>query len=274
MQCKNCSTSFEANFCPNCGQNSNAKRIDTLSLWQELVKTFTNLEHGLFFTIKELTIRPIQTVKNYLEGKRINYFPPFKYFFLVAVFYFALISLLGYLDSSTYDFEEVYKQSYNLGRGDSGSSDSVEAIPSKTGQEIEAALEKMVPYLKYFYFAWLFTFALFLKLFFKKHKYNYAENVVALVYWMGHVLLISGIWLIIISISQQLTTADLSTVDETIGILINLGFLFLPIKFYYNSQRKVSSVGKVILAHALSFIILLLLVVLITLTTPFLDLFQ
>lgn len=264
MQCKNCKVAFEGNYCPNCGQNATVKRIDSSSLWQEVIKTFTNLEYGLFYTMKELTIRPIQTVKNYLAGQRIAYFPPFKYFFLAAVFYFGLLSLFGYLDASNNDFEKIYIQSYQLGSGSSG-------LSLKSNQELETIIKNALPFFKYFYIFWILGLAFFFKIFFKKQQYNYAENVVALVYWLSHMFILSSLWSSIFFILKNMTSLDLSLVDTIVGVVIGSTLLFYPIKLHYNTQHKIVSIIKVILSYILSFSILLLLVFLIIVYTSILD---
>lgn len=241
MQCKNCSTEFEGNYCSNCGQNTNVKRIDIGSLWQELIKTFTNLEYGLFYTVKELTIRPIQTVKVFLAGQRISYFPPFKYFFLTVMFYFLLTSFSGRLQLGTVHAENL----------------SLEENYEKFSALIDHIIQIISPSLKYFYFFILLTFAGCLKLFFSK-KYNYAEQVVIQTYWIGHWFLLTSIWHILLIILQTITTTEVYRVDKLITLFIALSPIVYTFIVHYDRQNKVLSIFKTILSYLLCFFILIL----------------
>ncbi len=82
--CKNCSNSFEGKYCNNCGQKADTGRIDANYLWHEIQHGVFHLDKGVFFTIKELFIRPGYTIKEYFEGKRIGHFKPLAFVFILA----------------------------------------------------------------------------------------------------------------------------------------------------------------------------------------------
>lgn len=50
--------------------------MDWKWLGHELVHGVFHVDHGIFFTIKELFTRPRLAIRDYLEGKRKRYFPP------------------------------------------------------------------------------------------------------------------------------------------------------------------------------------------------------
>src|SRR5688572_27774986 len=92
--CKNCGSRVAENFCPKCGQKKNVHRFTLKHIIHDFIHVFTHLERGLPFLIKELFIRPGDTVKEYIEGKRNKYYNPFQYFVLsTAVVVFLTVKL-------------------------------------------------------------------------------------------------------------------------------------------------------------------------------------
>jgi len=85
IQCKNCKHQFEGNFCPNCGQ----KYIDKFT-WRYTIELFMRsieFERGLFYNIKELLLRPGQTVKQYINGRTKPYLNAVTFFVIGFSFY-------------------------------------------------------------------------------------------------------------------------------------------------------------------------------------------
>jgi hypothetical protein len=85
--CKNCSTGFEAKYCPNCGVSVNVKRIDRKYLLHELEHGVLHFEKGFFYTTKELMLRPGHAIKGFLEGNRLKHFKPIGYVIICSVIY-------------------------------------------------------------------------------------------------------------------------------------------------------------------------------------------
>ena len=87
MNCKNCDKHIEGNFCGNCGQNTKIGKIDYKHVVNEIPDSLFQLNHGLLFTIKELFLRPGIRIREYLDGKRKNYFKPISYVLLLSTIY-------------------------------------------------------------------------------------------------------------------------------------------------------------------------------------------
>ncbi|MDO5617014.1 MAG: DUF3667 domain-containing protein [Cruoricaptor ignavus] len=88
--CKNCESEFEGNYCNNCGQTKNIKRINLAYFLSEIKKIITPVDRGFFFTIKELTVNPGKTINNYIAGKRIKLVPPFSYLAILSIIHYFL----------------------------------------------------------------------------------------------------------------------------------------------------------------------------------------
>lgn len=159
--CKNCEHVFQGNFCSNCGQKTNTNPIDFGFIVHEVPHSAFHLHKGIFYTIKEMTLRPGKTIKAYIEGKRVNHFPPLTYL-LILTSLFVFIKSLQY----TLGYREI----------------------AKVGQsEYNQFIDKNM----LFVFLLLIPFyALIYKLFHFKFKYNYWELLVAQTFVIGHVIFI------------------------------------------------------------------------------------
>ena len=92
--CKNCTATFEGNFCSNCSQKTNTKRLDWQYVWDELKYTFLHINSGFLFTCKELFLRPGTMVREFLEGKCVKHYKPILLVFVLAGATSFLIHLL------------------------------------------------------------------------------------------------------------------------------------------------------------------------------------
>ena len=82
--CKNCGFTVEASYCGNCGQKANTYRITWKELVHHLPHAILHLDEGFFYTLKQLTLRPGEALREYLAGKRKRYFNPFLMLLLTA----------------------------------------------------------------------------------------------------------------------------------------------------------------------------------------------
>lgn len=82
--CKNCTHTFQGNFCSNCGQKTNTQRLNWQYILEELKYTFLHINNGLLFTAKQLYTRPGNTVREFIEGKRVKHYKPILMVFVLA----------------------------------------------------------------------------------------------------------------------------------------------------------------------------------------------
>ena len=82
--CLNCNTSYEGNFCPHCGQKAKTHRITFAAIMHDIPHSVFHVDKGLFYTFAQMLYKPGTVLKNYIDGKRVNYFSPFAYVFLLS----------------------------------------------------------------------------------------------------------------------------------------------------------------------------------------------
>lgn len=84
--CKNCGHSFEGKYCNYCRQEAGTARITWGEVVRQLRHATVDVDRGFFFTAQQLFRQPGETIREYLEGKRVNYSNPFFYVLLLAGF--------------------------------------------------------------------------------------------------------------------------------------------------------------------------------------------
>ena len=111
--CQNCGYEGAEKYCSKCGQVLEAKRISLPYLIHEVIHTFTHLEKGYVYTMRELAFRPGTMQKNYLSGLRLRYQKPFPMFTICGTFCATALYLIYRNAADTTD-EYFYKNYYFL----------------------------------------------------------------------------------------------------------------------------------------------------------------
>ncbi len=169
MECKNCNTIFEGNYCNNCGQKAGEKRFMLSNLPGEFLHGFYHVHSGLLFTIRELFVRPGETLRGYISGKRVKYFNPFTYLLL--------ISLVGGF---------LYKWS---------------GVPEHLNDIFLASGDTIRFTGKYFSYRMLLTipaYAIMCSIIYRPIKYNLAEHLIVNTFLICQSIVVMAVWLLIV----------------------------------------------------------------------------
>jgi len=169
MECKNCNTIFEGNYCNNCGQKASEERFNILNFPAKFLHGFYHVHSGLLFTIRELFIRPGETLRGYISGKRVKYFNPFTYLLL--------ISLVGGF---------LYKWS---------------GVPEHFNDIFLASGDTIRFTGKYFSYRMLLTipaYAIMCNIIYRSFKYNIAEHLIINTFLISQSMVVMVVWLLIL----------------------------------------------------------------------------
>lgn len=82
--CKNCEHIYQGKFCNYCGQKAHTEKLNLHFVIDEIKYTFLHINKGLLFTAKELFTRPGHTIREFIEGKRVNHYKPILLVFVLA----------------------------------------------------------------------------------------------------------------------------------------------------------------------------------------------
>lgn len=227
MICKNCAERFEGNFCGNCGQKAKVKRINLKYLMTEIPDSIFQIDRGFLFTVKQLTLRPGHSIREFLNGKRKPYYKPFAFFLITSTVYFLLPYLFDintFVDDLLLGFRESMKD--NNESTDSGVLDWI-----SRNQTYFILL--FIP---------LFSFASYLA--FIKWKYNYIEHLVINIYITGYQMIIYSVFSFMFS-------------DENIFVITPLVIGFFYNFWTFNQLFDGKSTWKKVLVLILTYIIFL-----------------
>lgn len=106
--CSNCGVAYTGRICPQCGQAGTWTRYS----WRQASMNFLDIwglgNRPIFRTVKELFWRPGYMVRDYLNGHRNFYFPPFKLLAVTVVLLFLASKIAGVEQESLFgEFKDI-----------------------------------------------------------------------------------------------------------------------------------------------------------------------
>ena len=235
--CKNCENSFEGSYCNICGQKKDTHRINLHYVVHELPHALFHLESGIFFTIREMLLRPGINVSLFLEGKRVRYFKPVLYLLVLTTVSSLLNTWLKYLRSTSHQTVEASTNS------NASFDNFVHYITTHPG----ISLLGIVPLI-----------SLITKLFFKKKGYNYWEHTVINTYVVGTV----NIFYIVFTLFKIILSSEsLPSPIPLISLFIILTYLsWAYYQVFSNYKNKWWTLIKCIITPVLAFFLIIVLV--------------
>jgi len=111
--CPNCGAHLTGQYCGQCGQRAVGRFI---SIWQLLRDAFGDLlelDSRLWRTMIPLLIRPGLLTKDYLEGRRARYMPPFRMYLVLSVLFF-VVAFFNPRDDLAIFYEPVVEPTVEL----------------------------------------------------------------------------------------------------------------------------------------------------------------
>lgn len=103
--CKNCNQNFTGHFCNNCGQSADTHEINFKYFWHEVQHGLLHIDKGILYTTKQLFTIPGNTIREYINGKRVSHFKPIAFAFLLSTIY----GLIFHYSNDTTSFDDVSK---------------------------------------------------------------------------------------------------------------------------------------------------------------------
>jgi hypothetical protein len=242
--CLNCNAELNGRFCANCGQNSETHKINFHYLWHDIQHGLLHIDKGILFTTKELFTRPGYSIREFLQGKRVNHFKPISLVIILAGIY----SLLSHyfelnLFSNYYEFK--------------GSGQSF--------IQIKEAVGKMTEWFSRHYsivsLIQIPIFSVGTYICFKKAKYNYIEHLVINSFIAGQKLILH---LLTFPIYYWLRNSTFSRpIDQIIDII---GYLLACWTIYqlFNEFNKFQRFWRTLFSLLIPFAIFILTSLIIT----------
>jgi hypothetical protein len=177
--CLNCQQPLAGAYCHHCGQAANTQRFAFRSLASEVLASLTNVDRGLWPTVRGLTLRPATVIGEYLAGRRVAYYHWLKYLLL-------MVGLATLVTLSAKGFQELYQAGYAQSSQALANAEAVQAdkIPAqKFSKQFQAFMvgNYNLVYLAFLPFLTLFSHWLFLG-----RGRRLAEHLVIQAYLFAH----------------------------------------------------------------------------------------
>lgn len=90
--CQNCGEPLTGPFCAACGQKDEERILPLKQLLHEVFHDIVHLDARFLGTLK-LLLRPGALTLEYLQGRRVRWFPPFRLYLMVSLAFFALAAI-------------------------------------------------------------------------------------------------------------------------------------------------------------------------------------
>lgn len=209
--CPNCGKPATGKYCSNCGFKIEKKRISMNLLLSSFLASLYHIEFKYFKTIKNLFVRPISFIQEYIHGQRRQYYNPIKYFLINTGLNIGAISY--------FNIQRIINSIENPGQ-------------TKSLDEPSLIVNSIVEnYAQFFYIAIIPFCILGAVWVYRSKTYNVAEQATAFFYMGGQMSLIAIPFNIAIYLYHPFYV-----VRDNLIPLISLAMLFgIGYKFYENN---------------------------------------
>jgi len=239
IHCKNCGNNFNGHYCNACGQDAHTGTIDKHFIYHELQHGLFHVDKGLLYTLKELFTNPGDTIRLFIEGKRVKHFKPLAFLLVMA---------------ALYAFVNHFFNSNVILTGQTGvknADTSIQTVNDYLKEHFEFFVLLELPLISFVYY-----------LFFKKYGTNYIEQLVINAYISG---LRTFIMVLLLPVCYYFSTAG-HILDQILPLLI----VIWAYPQYYHTQPRFTIIWRAILGYVIFYLLLItILSIVITLLASF-----
>lgn len=203
-------------ICPNCGQSDKPRRIDFHYVKHE-IEHVLHFEKGILFTIKELLIRPGESIREFISDDRNRLVKPIIFVIITSLIY----TLLNHF----FHIEEGYV--------------SYDGLEKSVLVKILGWFQANYGYMNILTGMFI---AVWLKVFFKKYDYNFFELLIMLCFVLGFTMLIFAFF----SIFEGLMHIKLFNVAGILGLI----YLIWSIGSFFD-KNKIANYFKALASYLL-----------------------
>lgn len=222
MPCVNCNIDFEGKFCPICGEKKEVQRITFTSIIESVFSGFVEMDKGLLFNLKNLTLYPQKTVLDYVAGKRKYILNPISYAIITIGIYLFLDTLLPKGEKPKSAKVDLY---------------GMQQMGIKLGYFLRSQM-------KFFWLSFAVYSAALTRLFFR--KFNYFEHLAINCFVLGHATILA-------IITRLFYNKELIVFN----VFVYLYMIFLLYKIFKNPKDKFGTKALSFLIIFLSYLLFL-----------------
>lgn len=140
-QCLNCGTALGGQYCGHCGQRATSRFISLWELIRDAFGDLFELDSRLWRTLIPLLARPGRLTRDYLEGRRARYMPPFRMYLVLSLVFF----VVAFFDPQS-DFEIFFEPGEEAlpAEIDAAEQERIDAARDESLREARIALDELV----------------------------------------------------------------------------------------------------------------------------------
>lgn len=100
-KCLNCEQPLDKSdrFCPHCSQENSTKKLLFSDFFTEFFANLIAYDSRLTRTLRILIFKPGRISKEYIEGKRMRYANPFRFYLSISILFFLLYAVISKIES-------------------------------------------------------------------------------------------------------------------------------------------------------------------------------
>jgi hypothetical protein len=93
LVCANCHATLTGEYCAACGQRHEPHLHTVAHFASEAFESISHADSRLWKTIGYLLVRPGFLTRQFFDGKRVRYLPPFRLYLVISVLFFVVVGL-------------------------------------------------------------------------------------------------------------------------------------------------------------------------------------
>lgn len=143
-ECFNCGHPFfgQEKFCPECGQKNKNPKITFGSFVHEVFNGFISWDSKFWTTFIPLLTKPGKVSRDYIDGKRIRYANPFRFYLTISVIFFLIIGLTESYDRFN-EFRRGKTKTTTISSALEGTTKKIDSTTAEIKTNLNSALKDL-----------------------------------------------------------------------------------------------------------------------------------
>ncbi len=114
--CLNCNTPLDLSdvYCSYCGQLNTTKSLSLKDFFGEFIGSIITYDSRFRYTLKDLLFKPGVISRKYVDGQRLKYANPFRFFLSVSIIYFLIQSIIASVTGTNSFINDTSKKGPNF----------------------------------------------------------------------------------------------------------------------------------------------------------------
>ena len=138
-ECLNCGHPLQLTdvYCSYCAQMNSTKKLSVGDFFEEFFSSIINYDSRFRTSIKTLLFKPGVMSREFINGKRMKYVNPFRFYLSISILFFILLGLIANFDEINFDNDELIEKQLENGIGKV----TVDGVPVANLAELDSIIK-------------------------------------------------------------------------------------------------------------------------------------